>query len=280
MSTVTYYGNIVAPSLTLTSPLTIANGGNGTTTPGITAGANITVTGSWPNYTIAATGSLGVNSVTGGTNINITGTSAAPVVNLNSSISLSSISLSSTLSSSTLSLSSTLTFNATGSGTDFIHWTATNSTAATFSINNSSNVNGVNASLWGNYCGSWLTSVDTSGNVGFAGNVVASNNKSTSTGTSAFAPVVLNSSGGEWSGGTGKLKIVMGSGSAGSSGTTITLTGNSVFTSSSSYVVHCIVNAASGSTAFTVAVNQNSGSQFTVYTASGTEAFSYMAIGY
>jgi trimeric autotransporter adhesin len=112
------------------------------------------------------------------------------------------------------------------------------------------------------------------------GTLTATNLETTSTGTTAYAPVVLNSGGSEWSSGTGKLKVVMGTGTAGTSGSTITLTGNSVFTSSSSYVVHCIVNAASGSTAFTLAVNQNSGSQFTVYTASGTEAFSYMAIGY
>ncbi len=40
----------------LVFPLSIANGGNGTTTPVLTGGANITITGTWPNYTITGTG--------------------------------------------------------------------------------------------------------------------------------------------------------------------------------------------------------------------------------
>lgn len=47
----------------LTLPLSVANGGSGSAAPGIVAGANITVTGSWPNQTIAASGSTGVSSV-------------------------------------------------------------------------------------------------------------------------------------------------------------------------------------------------------------------------
>jgi hypothetical protein len=48
------------PSIDLTSGVTgvlpIANGGTGTATPGIVAGSNITVTGTWPNQTVASTG--------------------------------------------------------------------------------------------------------------------------------------------------------------------------------------------------------------------------------
>ncbi len=50
----------------------IANGGTGTTTPGLTGGTGISVTGTWPNQTIAATGgsgfpfTLGSTSITGG----------------------------------------------------------------------------------------------------------------------------------------------------------------------------------------------------------------------
>jgi hypothetical protein len=47
----------------LTLPLSVANGGTGTATPGIVAGSNITVSGSWPNQTVAASGSTGVSSV-------------------------------------------------------------------------------------------------------------------------------------------------------------------------------------------------------------------------
>jgi hypothetical protein len=41
---------------TLTSPLPVANGGTGTSTPSIVAGTNVTVTGTWPNQTISAAG--------------------------------------------------------------------------------------------------------------------------------------------------------------------------------------------------------------------------------
>lgn len=42
-----------------TFPLSVANGGNGTTTPGLIAGANIVITGSWPFQTINSTGGGG-----------------------------------------------------------------------------------------------------------------------------------------------------------------------------------------------------------------------------
>ena len=38
----------------LTTPLSVAQGGTGTTTPALVQGSNITITGSWPNQTIAA----------------------------------------------------------------------------------------------------------------------------------------------------------------------------------------------------------------------------------
>lgn len=50
----------------VTGVLPVANGGTGTTTPGIVAGTNITVTGTWPNQT--------VNSSAGGGNVSNTGT--------------------------------------------------------------------------------------------------------------------------------------------------------------------------------------------------------------
>lgn len=66
----------------LGSPLAIAYGGTGTATPGLIAGANISITGPWPNQTISASGGGGgtVTAVTasaplsssGGTAPNIT----------------------------------------------------------------------------------------------------------------------------------------------------------------------------------------------------------------
>jgi hypothetical protein len=43
----------------VTGVLSVANGGTGTTTPGIVAGTNITVTGTWPNQTVNSTASGG-----------------------------------------------------------------------------------------------------------------------------------------------------------------------------------------------------------------------------
>jgi len=43
-------------SLALSVPVSVVNGGTGTTTPALIAGTNITITGTWPNNTINATG--------------------------------------------------------------------------------------------------------------------------------------------------------------------------------------------------------------------------------
>lgn len=43
----------------ITGTVAVVNGGTGTTTPSLIAGANVTVTGSWPNQTIAASGGGG-----------------------------------------------------------------------------------------------------------------------------------------------------------------------------------------------------------------------------
>jgi len=44
-------------SVTSTTPIAVASGGTGTSTPSLVAGSNITVSGTWPNQTIAATSS-------------------------------------------------------------------------------------------------------------------------------------------------------------------------------------------------------------------------------
>lgn len=55
----------------LTLPLSVANGGTGTTTPGLVAGTNVTITGSWPNQTINSNGagSSAFNAITSGVNL-------------------------------------------------------------------------------------------------------------------------------------------------------------------------------------------------------------------
>lgn len=51
-------------AVTVAGILAVANGGNGTATPTLTQGANVTITGTWPNYTIAAA-NPGTGTVTG-----------------------------------------------------------------------------------------------------------------------------------------------------------------------------------------------------------------------
>lgn len=67
----------------LTLPLSVANGGTGTATPGLVQGTNITITGSWPNQTItaSATGATAFSALTGSTN-----TSAAMLVGAGASL--------------------------------------------------------------------------------------------------------------------------------------------------------------------------------------------------
>jgi len=67
-------GNV---TLALTTPVSVADGGTGTTTPGLVAGTNITITGSWPDQTINASGSGGgtITGVTAGTGLVGGGTS-------------------------------------------------------------------------------------------------------------------------------------------------------------------------------------------------------------
>ncbi len=48
-----------ANNLSLVNALAVTSGGTGTTTPAIVAGANITVSGTWPNQTIASSGGGG-----------------------------------------------------------------------------------------------------------------------------------------------------------------------------------------------------------------------------
>lgn len=49
--------NTTGTASNVTGTVAIANGGTGTSTPGLVAGANVTITGSWPNQTIATSGS-------------------------------------------------------------------------------------------------------------------------------------------------------------------------------------------------------------------------------
>ena len=50
-TTSTQFANLAT---NVTGTLPVANGGTGTSTPALVAGANVTITGTWPNQTIAA----------------------------------------------------------------------------------------------------------------------------------------------------------------------------------------------------------------------------------
>ena len=56
--------NTTGTAANVTGVVAVANGGNGTATPSLVAGSNITVTGAWPNQTIAAAGGGGSGTVT------------------------------------------------------------------------------------------------------------------------------------------------------------------------------------------------------------------------
>lgn len=64
------FGAVDLASADVTGLLAKANGGTGTATPALVAGTNITITGTWPNYTINASGSVatGFDSISSGTN--------------------------------------------------------------------------------------------------------------------------------------------------------------------------------------------------------------------
>lgn len=69
-------------SITLGGVLNIANGGNGTATPALVAGSNVTITGTWPNQTISSTNPGGtVTSVTATSPVASTG-GTTPVISL------------------------------------------------------------------------------------------------------------------------------------------------------------------------------------------------------
>jgi hypothetical protein len=64
VTSVTGSGNIASsggttPNITFTGILPVASGGTATATPGLVAGSNVTVSGTWPNQTIAAVGGGG-----------------------------------------------------------------------------------------------------------------------------------------------------------------------------------------------------------------------------
>ncbi len=67
--------NLAGGSNIFTGLLPVANGGTGTASPGLVAGTNVTITGSWPNQTVNAAGTV----ITGA--VNAVSFSATPTFN-------------------------------------------------------------------------------------------------------------------------------------------------------------------------------------------------------
>jgi len=69
----TWNQNTTGNASNVTGIVAVANGGTGTTTPGLVAGTNVTISGTWPNQTINSTASGGgsgtVTSITAGTGL-------------------------------------------------------------------------------------------------------------------------------------------------------------------------------------------------------------------
>jgi hypothetical protein len=66
----------------VTGVLPVANGGNGTATPALVAGTNVTISGTWPNQTINSSGSGGVTSFSAGSTGFTPSTASTGVVTL------------------------------------------------------------------------------------------------------------------------------------------------------------------------------------------------------
>ena len=139
----------------VTGTLPIANGGTGTTTPNLTAGSGVTITGTWPNQTIAATGSGGtITSVTASSPLASSG-GTSPNISITSSTGSGAVVLASspTLVTPALGTPSSGNFS---SGT--FTW-------PTFNQNTTGTAAGLSSTLVASSGGTGLTSPGTAGNV-------------------------------------------------------------------------------------------------------------------
>ena len=121
-------GALSAPSLALTTPLSLANGGTGIATPAIVAGTNISTTGTFPNQTISFSGLLPLSN--GGTGTTLPGGIAGSNIVLSGSFPTQTIALSANPSVTTL----TSTGNTNVNGTALIGTSATASNAGDVGI--------------------------------------------------------------------------------------------------------------------------------------------------
>jgi hypothetical protein len=158
---------IIAGALTLGSPLAVAQGGNGTASPALTAGNGISLSGSWPGYTITNAQfsyfSAGILAIAhGGT------ATASPALTAGSNITITG-----TWPNNTIALTAQPTFGTTGtSTTDFNLAALTGFNQAQFSRDTTSlPVAGVNREMLGiaNSGVAFILALDHSGNLGLAG---------------------------------------------------------------------------------------------------------------
>lgn len=82
-------GTPSAPIIGLATPLAVVYGGSGSTDPSLIAGANVTITGSWPNQQIdVSEGAGGVQTVAVQAPIILTGTAQNPIIGLDTPLAI------------------------------------------------------------------------------------------------------------------------------------------------------------------------------------------------
>lgn len=115
-------GGQISLTAAVTGILPVVNGGNGTATPALVAGTNISLSGTWPAITINASGALatGFDAISGGTN-----TTAAMVVGTGASLAASG--------SGTITATAIAVGGITGLGTGVATFLSTPSSANLFS---------------------------------------------------------------------------------------------------------------------------------------------------
>lgn len=176
-------GSSGAVTLSLIVPVSVINGGTGTSTPSLVAGSGIAITGTWPNQTVAATGG-GVTSLQAETGaITLTSTGGTVVITTPSS---STINLESTGGGGLPTNNPTFTGTLTGPTATINHNVVTSATPPAVALHGPAG-SGATATIGGNdSMGEILLTAGT----GAGGGYIADINLHTAYPTSNIAAIV------------------------------------------------------------------------------------------